>query len=76
MITKLPRLVGFGSDGRAVAAGCCVHTSNGIVSRKVLFLASDGPEFIIQDVRGKTEEEINDDATAIIEEALCTPSGR
>ena len=52
---KLPRLVAFDEQGKAICAGCAAsHYTN----TKVIHLPSDGPDFIKGDVRGKTEEEL------------------
>lgn len=55
---KLPRLVAFDADGKAICAGCPAEVQDA-PRKEVVMLPSDGPEFITVTVKGKTREEID-----------------
>jgi hypothetical protein len=54
---KLPRLVGFGKDGKAVGAGFCYNVDQAPI-KKIMNLPSRHYDFIDINVYGKTKQEI------------------
>lgn len=65
MLTLIPRLVGFGADGKAVGAGFAFHVSEA-PRTVVLHLPSDSPDWIgPYRVEGKTEAQIRADVAAM-----------
>ena len=54
----IPRLVAFDSNDKAICAGVACHTAPTPFTIRVIELPSSHYDFIDFDVKGKTEEEI------------------
>ena len=59
MITKIPRLVAFNKEGKAICAGLhAISYEREGWTCKILFLPTDHYDFVGYDVKGKTLEQI------------------